>query len=169
MFLTKSLFLQEEESASSTDMSICRSEVLFSSMRDSSAGGSGGAGTGGVRYAAAANIAAFAAANSEMANKDIRRDRNVSGNRLIKYANNASGAGGSASAGDVTQDSLVGIEAVGDEEAADQFNYKEHVKVNKKNYTLTFGGQNSSLYESMTQSGGRFNGELRKNFVEWRL
>ena len=27
--------LQEEESGSSTDMSICRSEVLFSSMRDS--------------------------------------------------------------------------------------------------------------------------------------
>ena len=33
--------MQEEESGSSTDMSICRSEVLFSSMRDSMGIGAG--------------------------------------------------------------------------------------------------------------------------------
>ena len=44
----KFIFQEEESGGSSTDMSICRSEVLFSSMRDSVAdpnliGGAGGA------------------------------------------------------------------------------------------------------------------------------
>ena len=38
---------QEEESGSSTDMSICRSELLFSSMRDSATAGGAGGGGGG--------------------------------------------------------------------------------------------------------------------------
>lgn len=55
---------KEEESGSSTDMSICRSEVLFSSMRDSMGVG-GGLGLGiqstgvGVGQADRANVGGF--------------------------------------------------------------------------------------------------------------
>ncbi len=113
-------------------MSICRSEVLFSSMRDSATGAAiaaaGGSGSGS---AAVGSRAAMGASGVGSGLRDS----------LI-------GAGVGA-----TDSLIMGEDGCGD------FSYSEQVKVNKNNYTLTFsgGGPNySSMFGSMmtSSSGG---------------
>jgi hypothetical protein len=121
-------------------MSICcRSEVLFSSMRDSATGGGVGGGSGIALGAEAAAVmgASGGGVASERMMGNLLRDSLIVG----------------------ATDSLI----LGEEGGCGDFSYSEQVKVNKNNYTLTFsgGGPNSgSMFGSMMTSSTAAPGDI---------
>ncbi len=134
MFLLHRLSQEEESGGSSTDMSICRSEALFSSMRDSAK----------VEDGAAAAAAAAAAGGAAAAPDPAAAAGAVGG------AAAASGGAAVALNSSLISDSLI--------DGACSIDFTEQVKVNKNHYQLTYSGHGPAGVGVMGFSAGSIGG-----------
>ncbi len=135
MFLLHRLSQEEESGGSSTDMSICRSEALFSSMRDSAK----------VEDGAAAAAAEAAAAGGAAAAPDPAAAAGAVGGAAA-----ASGGAAVALNSSLISDSLI--------DGACSIDFTEQVKVNKNHYQLTYSGHGPAGVGVMGFSAGSIGG-----------